>query len=95
MKRAMQATLRLGAKGIKVCVAGRLAGNEIARTEWLREGSVPLHTLRANVDYAEAEALTTYGIIGVKVWIYKGEIFSKSFDNKNNKSVKNATTSKN
>ena len=70
MKRAMQSTLRLGAKGIRVCLSGRLAGNEIARSEWLREGSVPLHTFRAEVDYAEAEALTTYGIIGVKVWIY-------------------------
>ena len=78
MKRAMQSTMRLGAKGIKVCVSGRLAGNEIARTEWLREGSIPLHTLRANLDYSESEALTTYGIIGVKVWIYKGEIRSKS-----------------
>ena len=74
MKRAMQSALRLGAKGIRVCLAGRLAGNEIARTEWSREGSVPLHTFRADVDYAEAEALTTNGIIGVKVWIYKGEI---------------------
>ena len=82
MKRAMQSALRLGAKGIRVCLAGRLAGNEIARTEWLREGSVPLHTLRADVDYAETEALTTYGIIGVKVWIYKGEILSKD-SNKN------------
>ena len=91
MKRAMQSALRLGAKGIRVCLSGRLAGNEIARTEWLREGSVPLHTFRADVDYAEAEALTTYGIIGVKVWIYKGEVFTK--DNKiNNKKVKNATT---
>ena len=77
MKRAMQSALRLGAKGIRVCIAGRLGGNEIARTEWLREGSVPLHTFRADVDYAEAEALTTYGIIGVKVWIYKGKVFSK------------------
>ena len=77
MKRAMQSALRLGAKGIRVCLSGRLAGNEIARTEWLREGSVPLHTFRADVDYAEAEALTTYGIIGVKVWIYKGEVFIK------------------
>jgi len=96
MKRAMQSALRLGAKGIRVCLAGRLAGNEIARTEWLREGSVPLHTFRADVDYAEAEALTTYGIIGVKVWIYKGEVFSK--DNNNiNKGInkKNATTNKN
>ena len=93
MKRAMQSALRLGAKGIRVCLAGRLAGNEIARTEWLREGSVPLHTLRAEVDYAEAEALTTYGIIGVKVWIYKGEVFSKE---KNNlKETKNVTTNKN
>jgi small subunit ribosomal protein S3 len=82
MKRAMQSTMRLGAKGIKVCVSGRLAGNEIARTEWLREGSVPLHTLRANLDYSESEALTTYGIIGVKVWIYKGEIFEKEIEKK-------------
>ena len=100
MKRAMQGSLRLGAKGIRVCVAGRLAGNEIARTEWLREGSVPLHTFRADVDYAEAEALTTYGIIGVKVWIYKGEILSKDLkeDKKNNKENKvknNVTTNKN
>jgi len=94
MKRAIQSALRLGAKGIRVCLSGRLAGNEIARTEWLREGSVPLHTFRADVDYAEAEALTTYGIIGVKVWIYKGEVFTK--DNKiNNKKVKNATTNSN
>ena len=77
MKRAIQSALRLGAKGIRVCISGRLGGNEIARSEWLREGSVPLHTLRADVDYSEAEALTTYGIIGVKVWIYKGEIFKK------------------
>ena len=77
MKRAIQSALSLGAKGIRGCVSGRLAGNEIARSEWLREGSVPLHTLRADVDYSEAEALTTYGIIGVKVWIYKGEIFKK------------------
>ena len=94
MKRAMQSALRLGAKGIRVCVAGRLAGNEIARTEWLREGSVPLHTFRADVDYAEAEALTTYGIIGVKVWIYKGKILSIN-SNKNNKGKENVTTSKN
>ena len=85
MKRAMQSALRLGAKGIRVCIAGRLGGNEIARTEWLREGSVPLHTFRADVDYAEAEALTTYGIIGIKVWIYKGEIFSKEKNKLNNK----------
>ena len=65
-----------------------MAGNEIARTEWLREGSVPLHTFRADVDYAEAEALTTYGIIGVKVWIYKGEVFSKDKNNTNKKETK-------
>jgi len=94
MKRAIQSALRLGAKGIRVCVAGRLAGNEIARTEWLREGSVPLHTFRAEVDYAEAEALTAYGIIGVKVWIYKGEVFNeKSKESK--KDNKNVTTNKN
>ena len=95
MKRAMQSALRLGAKGIKVCLAGRLAGNEIARTEWLREGSVPLHTFRAEVDYAEAEALTTYGIIGVKVWIYKGEVFTNEKKERNIKETKNATTNKN
>ena len=94
MKRAIQSALRLGAKGIRICVGGRLAGNEIARTEWLREGSVPLHTFRADVDYAEAEALTTYGIIGVKVWIYKGEILSKNL-NKNSKDKENVTTNKN
>ena len=94
MKRAMQSAMRLGAKGIKVCVSGRLAGNEIARTEWLREGSVPLHTLRANLDYSESEALTTYGIIGVKVWIYKGKIFEKEIEKKYKK-VKNAATNKN
>tara|TARA_Y100000590_G_C15623624_1_gene978528 strand:+ start:348 stop:1034 length:687 start_codon:yes stop_codon:yes gene_type:complete len=93
MKRAIQSALRLGAKGIRVCLAGRLAGNEIARTEWLREGSVPLHTFRADVDYAEAEALTTYGIIGVKVWIYKGEILNNS--SKNDKEKQNVTTNKN
>ena len=85
MKRAIQSALRIGAKGIKVMISGRLGGNEIARTEWLREGSVPLHTLRADVDYAESEALTTYGIIGVKVWIYKGEIFTKEFSQETNK----------
>jgi small subunit ribosomal protein S3 len=94
MKRAMQSALRLGAKGIRVCLSGRLAGNEIARTEWLREGSVPLHTFRADVDYAESEALTTYGLIGVKVWIYKGEVFSKK-SNTNNKDTRNVTTNKN
>ena len=94
MKRAIQSALRLGAKGIRVCVSGRLGGNEIARTEWQREGSVPLHTFRANVDYAEAEALTTYGIIGVKVWIYKGEIFLEK-SKTNHKGAGNVTTNKN
>jgi len=93
MKRAVQSALRLGAKGIRVCLSGRLGGNEIARTEWTREGSVPLHTFRAQVDYAEAEALTTYGIIGVKVWIYKGEVFLKN--KKNKKEKDNVTTDKN
>ena len=82
MKRAMSSALRLGARGIKVTVSGRLGGNEIARTEWLREGSIPLHTLRADVDYAEAEALTTYGIIGIKVWIYKGVVCQKDLQKK-------------
>ena len=74
MKRAMQSAMRLGAEGIKVVCGGRLGGAEIARVEQYREGRVPLHTLRANIDYAEAEALTTYGIIGIKVWVFKGEI---------------------
>lgn len=74
MKRAVQNAMRQGAKGVKIQVSGRLGGAEIARTEWYREGRVPLHTLRADIDYATAEGLTTYGIIGVKVWIFKGEI---------------------
>ena len=74
MKRAVQNAMRMGALGIKVQVAGRLGGAEIARTEWYREGRVPLHTLRADIDYATYEAATTYGIIGVKVWIFKGEV---------------------
>ncbi|MBT4962594.1 MAG: 30S ribosomal protein S3 [Francisellaceae bacterium] len=74
MKRAVTSTMRQGALGIRIAVAGRLGGAEIARTEWYREGRVPLHTFRANIDYALAEAKTTYGIIGVKVWIYKGDI---------------------
>ena len=87
MKRAMQSCLRLGAKGIKVSISGRLGGNEIARTEWLREGSIPSHTLRADIDYAEAEASTTFGIIGIKIWIYKGEVFAKEFSQETNKIV--------
>ncbi len=76
MKRAVQSALRLGALGIRINVSGRLGGAEIARTEWYREGRVPLHTLRADLDYGFSEALTTYGIIGVKVWIYKGDILA-------------------
>ena len=76
MKRAVQSALRLGAEGIKITCGGRLGGAEIARVEWYREGRVPLHTLRANIDYAEAEALTAYGIIGIKCWIFKGEIMA-------------------
>jgi len=74
MKRAVQNAMRMGAIGIRVNVAGRLGGAEIARTEWYREGRVPLHTLRADIDYAHAEAMTAYGIIGIKTWIFKGEI---------------------
>jgi small subunit ribosomal protein S3 len=74
MKRAVQSAQRLGAQGIRISVSGRLGGTDIARTEWYREGRVPLHTLRADLDYGVSEALTTYGIIGVKVWIYKGDV---------------------
>lgn len=73
MKRAMQSAMRLGAQGIKIMSSGRLNGIEIARREWYREGRVPLHTLRANIDYGTAEAKTTYGVIGIKVWVFKGE----------------------
>ncbi len=78
MKRAVTNSMRLGAQGVKVMVAGRLNGAEIARTEWYREGRVPLHTLRADIDYGFAEAKTTYGVIGVKVWIFKGEVFEEA-----------------
>lgn len=81
MKRAVTNTMRLGAEGIKINVGGRLNGAEIARSEWYREGRVPLHTLRADIDYATAEANTTYGIIGIKVWIFKGEIFDIDMHN--------------
>lgn len=77
IKKAVQNALRAGAKGIKVQVSGRLGGAEISRSEWIREGRVPLHTLRADIDYALAEAQTTYGVIGIKVWIFKGEILGK------------------
>jgi small subunit ribosomal protein S3 len=76
MKRAMQNAMRLGAQGIKIMSAGRLNGAEIARTEWYREGRVPLHTLRADIDYATSTAQTTYGVIGIKVWVYKGDMIS-------------------
>jgi small subunit ribosomal protein S3 len=77
MKRAMQNAMRLGAQGIKIMSAGRLNGIEIARTEWYREGRVPLHTLRADIDYGFSEAKTTYGVIGIKVWVFKGEVLGK------------------
>ncbi|HEY3488483.1 MAG TPA: 30S ribosomal protein S3, partial [Gammaproteobacteria bacterium] len=90
MRRAVTNTMRLGALGIKVNVAGRLNGSEIARTEWYREGRVPLHTLRADIDYGTAEAKTTYGVIGIKVWIFKGEVFdleAKNAANKDNAAI--------
>ncbi len=77
MKRAMQNAMRLGAQGVKIMSAGRLNGHEIARTEWYREGRVPLHTLRADIDYGMGEAKTSYGVIGIKVWVYKGEVMPK------------------
>jgi small subunit ribosomal protein S3 len=77
MKRAVMSTMRSGALGVKVRLSGRLNGSEIARTEWTREGRIPLHTFRADIDYGTAEARTTYGVIGVKVWIFKGEVFEK------------------
>jgi small subunit ribosomal protein S3 len=77
MKRAVSNSMRIGAEGVKIKVAGRLNGAEIARSEWYREGRVPLHTLRADIDYGTAEANTTYGLIGVKVWIFKGEVYGK------------------
>jgi small subunit ribosomal protein S3 len=77
IKKSIQSTMSMGAEGIRVCISGRLNGTDIARSETFREGRVPLHTLRADIDYALVEALTTYGIIGVKVWVYKGEIRKK------------------
>lgn len=90
MKRAVQTSMRLGAGGIKVNVSGRLGGAEIARNEWYREGRVPLHTLRADIDYGFAEAQTTYGIIGVKVWIFKGEVLDKNEQQDDSTSVETA-----
>lgn len=77
MKKAMESAFRFGAKGVKIMVSGRLGGAEIARSEWYQEGRLPLHTLKADIDYGLAEARTTYGVIGVKVWIFKGEVFEK------------------
>jgi len=78
MKKVMQNAMKYGAKGVKVSCSGRLGGAEIARTEWYKEGSVPLHTLRCDIDYAIANAYTTYGVIGIKVWVYKGFIDKKT-----------------
>ena len=94
MKKVMQAALKSGAKGIKVMVAGRLGGAEMARTEWYLEGRVPLHTIRANIDYGTAEAHTTYGIIGVKVWIFKGEVLSKGRGQATEESTESAEDTK-
>jgi len=82
MKKVMQQAMKSGVRGIKVRVSGRLNGAEMARTEWYMEGRVPLHTLRADIDYATAEASTTYGLIGVKVWLFKGEVFNRQMTNK-------------
>ena len=87
MKQAIASSMRVGAQGIKIKVSGRLGGAEMTRSEQYKEGRIPLHTLRADIDYAEAEALTTYGIIGIKVWIYKGEVFAKEFSQETNKIV--------
>lgn len=91
MKRAVQTALRQGALGIKVCVSGRLGGAEIARAEWYREGRVPLHTFRADIDYGVARANTTYGVIGVKVWIFKGEIIDQKNDETSAETQESAT----
>jgi len=90
MKKAIQAAMKSGAKGIKIMISGRLGGAEIARSEWARDGRVPLQTFRADVDYSTASALTTYGIIGVKIWIYKGEILPGQVPAKNNNNRKGA-----
>ena len=95
-KRAVQTAMRMGAKGIRVNVSGRLGGAEIARMEWYREGRVPLHTLRADIEYGTAEALTTYGIIGIKVWVYKGDVGSKDvLDKEKNKEKEKENEAKN
>jgi len=94
MKRAVGNAMRLGAQGIKIMVAGRLNGAEIARTEWYREGRVPLHTLRADIDYGVTEANTTYGVIGVKVWVFKGEILDRDAQNVEAEPAKKAAAGK-
>jgi small subunit ribosomal protein S3 len=94
MKRAVGNAMRLGAEGIKIMVAGRLNGAEIARTEWYREGRVPLHTLRADIDYGFTEANTTYGVIGVKVWVFKGEILDRDEQNVEPEPAKKAASGK-
>jgi small subunit ribosomal protein S3 len=95
MKRAIQSTMKAGAEGVKICISGRLGGAEIARSEGAKEGRIPLHTLRADIDYAAVEALTTYGIIGIKVWIFKGEVIGKkALDQKFDKSLGAKTDSK-
>jgi len=95
MKRAVGNAMRLGALGIKVQVGGRLNGADIARSEWYREGRVPLHTLRADVDYGTAEAATTYGIIGIKVWVYKGDVFDLYAENTGDKAQKKGSRKEN
>lgn len=92
MKRAVSNSMRLGAQGIRIKVAGRLNGAEIARSEWYREGRVPLHTLRADIDYGTAEANTTYGVIGIKVWIFKGEVFERVEEPQESAPEKTATS---
>lgn len=91
MKKAQQNAMRSGAEGIRIQVSGRLGGAEIARTEWYKEGRVPLHTLRADIDYATHEAHTTYGVIGVKVWIFKGEVFEDLYSKKDTQNKKQAS----
>ena len=87
MKQAITSAIRMGAEGMRIKCSGRLGGAEMARSEQYKEGKIPLHTLRADIDYAEAEALTTYGIIGIKVWIYKGEVFAREFSQETNKAI--------
>ncbi len=89
MKRSIGSAMKLGAKGIKICISGRLGGAEIARSEWAKEGRIPLQTFRANIDYGFAEAKTTYGIIGVKVWIYKGDVLATNSDSFEKKDKQN------